>query len=192
MNDQMRQIWEQYRIYVIAAIVGVLAAGSGYSYALGRGAAPVTGSPASPAAGEITVDIEGAVVVPGVRKVVEGSLLDEVIAIAGGLTEQADVEGIAKELNRSDKVKDHQKIYIPFQGEGRSTGSASGQHEGLVNINDASPEELDKLPGVGPSTAQKIIDYREQNGPFQAPEDLMNIPGISDKKFAEMKDKVTV
>ena len=184
----LKSLWEPARNYVYVGLATIIAAGAGYSYALGKGVTPAAGAETSPPPAEITVDVEGAVTVPGVRKVAEGSLVEDVLNAAGGLAPHADVERVAKELNRSDKVKNHQKIYIPAQGETASSGPDSE----LVNINTASADELDTLPGVGPSTAKKIIEFREQNGPFAAPEDLMNIQGISEKKFAEMKDKVAV
>jgi competence protein ComEA len=98
-------------------------------------------------------------------------------------------------LNRADALKDHQKIYVPAQGEDPAPASASVTGEAgsaTVNVNEATAADLDRLPGVGPTTAKKIIDFRTKNGPFAAPEDLQNVPGMTAKKFEQLKDQVSV
>ena len=140
----------------------------------------------------IFVDISGAVSEPGVYEVAEGTRLAAVIDLAGGLTEEADIDAI----NRAAEVRDGQKVYIPAAGEevppvlseGTTQGSAG---KGLIDINRASAEELQRLPGVGPATAEKIVAYRETYGPFEVPEDLKKVSGIGEKTFAKMADLVT-
>lgn len=157
----------------------------------------------------LVVDVGGAVAEPKVVRLESGARVDDAIQAAGGLAEDADTTSI----NRAMKVEDGTKVYVPKIGESSSAdtsspssgsavsgGSANSSASsttstgasGLVNINTAGLEELDTLPGVGPSTAQAIIDDRTQNGSFSSIEDLMRVSGIGEKKFANMKSGITV
>ena len=146
----------------------------------------------APVKSRIFVDISGAVEVPGVYELEEGARLAELVELAGGLAEEADIDAI----NRASEVRDGQKVYIPKIGErapaagGESGMAAVAVSDGRVDVNHASSEELQRLPGVGPATAEKIIAYREANGPFAAPEDLKRVSGIGEKTFAKMADLV--
>ncbi len=205
MDERMKALWERYRIFVIGAAVAVVAAGGVAAKAFER-PAPTLADPlpsATPVAADVIVDVEGAVNVPGVHRLPTGALLDDALAAAGGLMPEADLDRVARELNRADPLKAHQKVYVPFVGErtlantfgGAATSGSggSGDESGdLVNLNTATEEELDTLPGVGPSTAQKIIAYREENGGFQSVEQLNDVSGIGDATFEKLKDLVTV
>ncbi len=155
----------------------------------------------------VVVDVGGAVANPQVVRLSAGARVDDAIQAAGGLTEDADTAS----LNRASKIEDGAKVYVPREGETASAGTVAAEagagtaaasssasastgagSSGLVNINTATLEELDTLPGVGPSTAQAIIDDRTQNGPFSSIEDLMRVSGIGDKKFANMKSGITI
>ncbi|ABB15935.1 helix-hairpin-helix domain-containing protein [Carboxydothermus hydrogenoformans] len=151
--------------------------------------------------GTVVVHVAGAVYKPGVYVLEEGARVKDAIEKARGMLPLADDSSI----NLAAKVSDGQKIYIPFKNEtttaSASTNKAFGQQNALkgsggqeakVNINTATAEELDELPGVGPATAAKIIEYREQNGPFATIEDLKKVKGIGDKKFETLKDYITV
>ena len=152
------------------------------------------------AASEVYVDVDGAVVTPGVYRLREGARVAQAIDAAGGLTPEADVTG----LNRASKVTDGQKIHVPTVGEQRASiaeagvdGGASASSgvsgaTGLVNINTASAAELQTLSGIGPSMAQSIIDERTQNGAFASVDDLMRVSGIGEKKLAKIKDCICV
>lgn len=154
----------------------------------------------SSSAAEVYVDVDGAVVSPGVYRLKEGARVSQAIDAAGGLSAEADVTG----LNRASKVADGQKIYVPKVGEqqavtagGGADGGAvvtSGANDaaGLVNINTASAAELQTLSGIGPSMAQSIIDERTKNGPFASVDDLMRVSGIGEKKLAKIKDCICV
>ena len=154
----------------------------------------------SSSAAEVYVDIDGAVVSPGVYWLKEGARVSQAIDAAGGLTAEADVTG----LNRASKVTDGQKIYVPTVGEqqaalaaggaegGAAAASGTGASSGLVNINTASAAELQTLSGIGPSMAQSIIDERTQNGAFASVDDLMRVSGIGEKKLAKIKDCICV
>lgn len=149
---------------------------------------------------KLIVHIDGAVMLPGVYELTDGSRVNDAIELAGGLTSEADTTT----LNLAAKLTDGQKVTVPRIGEsvvssgdggvasGQSLNSSVSEAGGLVNINTATAEELDTLPGVGPSTAATIIQDREQSGPFTSIEDLMRISGIGEKKFAKLKDYICV
>lgn len=135
---------------------------------------------------EAFVYVCGEVEVPGVYEVTTESRVYEVIALAGGLTEEADTAAV----NQAEAVYDGMMITVPAAGE---EPSSSGQaSDGRVNINTASREEILTLPGIGESKADSILSYREEHGRFSAPEDLMQIPGIKEGVFGKLKDKIKV
>lgn len=138
---------------------------------------------------DIYVDISGCVKAPGVYKVSEGTRLFELIEKAGGLTENADIGNV----NRAEEVYDGQKVVI-YSTEEEKDGyiSQSEADTGKVNINRADSSALQTIPGVGPATAQKIIEYRESNGRFSSIEEIKNISGIGEKTFENMKEYITV
>lgn len=153
-------------------------------------------SPISPPAKQITIDIEGAVMKPGVYALrAEGRVQDALIA-AGGLSQDADRQKVAQTLNLAAPLTDSAKIYIPAVGEemaasdGSSTGSSGTGVAGskTVNINQASESDLDALPGVGPVTAQKIISSR----PYQSVQDLLDKKVVGASVFTKIKDQVSV
>lgn len=143
----------------------------------------------------IYVDIQGQVKNPGVYELEEGSLIKDVIELAGGLTPDADSDYISQNINQAQKLKDEDKIYIPMLGEveKEKTGTEdvlglSDNSNGKININKATVEELDSLPGIGPSYAQKIIDGR----PYSSIEEITNVKGIGDSTFEKIKEKICV
>ncbi|WP_246060654.1 ComEA family DNA-binding protein [Enorma burkinafasonensis] len=142
--------------------------------------------------GPLVVDVDGAVASPGVVEVPAGSRVADAIDAAGGLAEDADVSGV----NRAAPLADGEKVYIPRAGEASqapaAAGSPPGEEAALVNINTADLSELDELPGIGPATAQAIIDEREANGPFTSIEDIMRVSGIGEKKFEKLADRICV
>ena len=146
--------------------------------------------------GTIFVDIGGAVKNPMLAELPDGSRVDDAIQAAGGLTQEADMSSI----NRAEFLLDGQKIYIPSLAldeegnvvEGAVNGSAVAGASDKVNINTADSTQLQTLSGVGPATAQKIIDYRQSNGSFTSIEDIKNVSGIGDKTFEKLKDHITV
>lgn len=153
---------------------------------------------------EVTVYISGAVKTEGVVTMSSEDRLSDAIKVMGGIVEGADMNAI----NLAEKLVDGKHYVIPKQGEqipvdvnaggGTSGGAAQTAGEnaqgqgGLVNINTATLEQLDTLPGVGEATANKIITYREENGGFKTIEDLKNVKGIGDKKFEDMKSSICV
>lgn len=143
---------------------------------------------------EMYVDISGAVVNPGVYEVSSSTRLFQVIEMAGGLADNADVDS----LNRAEIVYDGQKIIVGTASnseigtEAFSEGSQSGITNGKVNLNLADSATLQTIPGIGPSKAERIIDYRTTHGRFKKAEDIMNITGIGEKTFESIRDYITV
>ena len=141
--------------------------------------------------GIIYVDISGCIDKPGVYEVEEGTRLFQLIEKAGGLTENADIEGI----NRAETVLDGQKIIIYAKGqddESKNSSTGAIDSSGKININSADIEQLQQIPGVGPVTADKIIQYRQDNGRFSSIDDIKNVSGIGEKTFEKLKDYITV
>lgn len=138
----------------------------------------------------ITVDIEGAVSNPGVYKLKPNSIIQDGLVAAGGLSNEADRDFVAKNINLATKLTDGQKIYIPKVGQSTSTVLGSNNlitNSSLININSALEKELDTLPGVGPVTAVKIINNR----PYLDINDLITKSVVSQKVFNQIKDKIT-
>lgn len=139
------------------------------------------------------VHITGAVPRPGVYALPQGARVQDGISAAGGFLAEAEKTNI----NLAQALEDGEKIDIPFI-EGASPVLATPLPEvetittELININTASIAELDTLPGIGPTTAQKIIDYRDQNGPFVSIEDIVNVSGIGPASYERLKDLITV
>lgn len=143
----------------------------------------------------IRVYVSGAVRHPDVYELPPGSIIRDALAAAGGATSGADLDCI----NLAQEVRDQQRVYVPRRGEagppppGASGGANARETTGAkVNINTATAAELETLPRIGPTTAQRIVEYRAANGPFKTVEDIQNVPGIGPTTFAEIKDLITV
>lgn len=135
---------------------------------------------------KVMIDVGGEVINPGVYEMEKDSRVEDVLIKSGGLSADADRDWVNKNLNKAEKVYDGQKIYIPKAGEilGESRDAK------VVRLNSATAEELDKLDGVGPSIAQKIIDYRTKMGGFKTIEEIKLVPGIGDKMFEKIKNEI--
>lgn len=141
----------------------------------------------------IYVYVLGAVHRPGVIEVSENSRVFEVIEHAGGTTNLADLD----KINLASIVQDEEKIIIPFLVSGDSTENINEKYynsskTSLININSAEQSELEKLAGIGESTAKKIIEFRRENGRFKEIDDIMNVSGIGESKFNAIKNDITV
>lgn len=136
---------------------------------------------------KITVDIQGAVLTPGVYELPFGSRASDLLITAGGLSEEADRDWVAKNLNQAAKLKDGEKFYIPNKGEGQVEGSQSAVGA-KVNINTASLSELDSLPDIGKMRGESIIDGR----PYSRIEELLERKIIPTSSFEKIKDKISV
>lgn len=143
----------------------------------------------------ITVYINGEVVKPGVYKLKTGSIVEDLVKLAGGYTAEANAQS---RLNLAKKLRDEDYVYIEKELEpgavaaGTVPASTGVMGNGKINLNNASLSELDKIPGVGPVTAQKIIDYREKHGAFNSIDDLKKLGGIGDKTIDKFRDMVDI
>ncbi len=154
---------------------------------------------------KIIVHITGAVQNEGVVEVKENARVNDVIQSAGGVTEDANLDNV----NLAHVVEDGQKIYIPSvhdnsenidDGDVIVQNSNSGvienidetSNNGMVNINTANATKLQELPGIGASTAQKIVTYRDKNGKFKSIEDIKNVSGIGEAKYDMIKEQICI
>ena len=140
--------------------------------------------------GYIYTHITGEIKKAGVYKMKAGTRMDDLVKEAGGLTEDADIDLI----NLSEKLVDEERIIVPAKGASEAdetSHAASSVQTKKININTADLYELTSIPSVGEKTAQKIIDYREKKK-FKKIEDIMNIEGIGENKFKNMKDYISV
>ena len=166
---------------VYGVLIGLMAAGIIWLAASRPRGDPVALLP-TPLPGMLTVYVSGAVAIPGVYTLPDGSRVDAAVQAAGGFVPGAETERI----NLAAPLEDGQQIDVP------GIISTSHVNAGRVNINTATDSELDALPGIGPTTAQTIVDYRLQHGPFQIIQDIQNVPGIGPATYDRIKDYITV
>ena len=162
----------------------------------------------------VRIHVAGAVVHPGVYSVSSSSRVVDAVTAAGGATSRADLERI----NLAQTIIDTEQVFVPFRTShttkvtvaprlrpsrttvpvsvptipGAIPSATTSATTSLINLNSATSDQLDTLPGVGPSTAKAIISYRSRKGPFGKVEDLLNVPGIGPAKVAALRDQVTV
>ena len=173
---------------IIFAITALFALIILFLIGLGEDDTPPLEPPAPPVK-KISVYVSGQVKNISVIELEDDGNLKFVDAVnaAGGLTEFADADAV----NLAEKLTDGQHIHIPTKEIFLAPQNISTASD-LININTADAEQLETLKGVGPALAQRIIDYREQNGAFKSIDEIKNVRGIGDKKFAAFKDKITV
>ncbi len=213
---------ERRQQLVILIIAAVLLFGAGYRYACWQQAKAETNSSntvvqsededKNSSLQEIEVHIAGAVQKPGVYKLDADCRVNDAVIMAVALP-TADLNS----LNLAAPLTDGQKITVPelqqaapsgnsalFSAQAGSSSSGSSNSSsksteknnntqgGLININTADQSEIESLPGIGPALAGRIIQYREENGPYRVPEDIKNVSGIGEKRYQEIEDKITV
>ncbi len=171
-----------------AIVAGALAAG----IAFGRPAATTT-VPSEPlvlgpqAAGTVlTVHVSGWVAEPGLVELDPGARVADALARAGGMRPGA----TAGSLNLAQAVVDGMRIHVP--GPGEVAGAPASSSDGKVVLNQASAGEIERLPGVGPVLAARIVAYRDEHGPFESPEDLLDVSGIGESKLDAIRDLIAV
>lgn len=160
----------------------------------------------------IKVEISGAVVNSGVYEMNAGDRVEDLIKKAGGFSNEADLDWIVKNLNQAEKLNDGEKIYISTKEEVKQDQTSNGSRgvinspagvdinsnkssacSSQININTASQDELDRcLSGIGPTYAQRIVEYREKSGGFKTIEEIKNVSGIGEKTFEKIREKITV
>ena len=166
---------------VIGVLIGLLLAGLLWLAVVPPSAPPITLLP-TPTPAPIKVYVTGAVLAPGVYELPAGSRAQDAVEAAGGF-----LPGAAKEqVNLAALLEDEVQIHIPF------TSTTSRAQGGRLNINTATAEELATLPGIGPTTAERIVEYRLQHGFFRTIQDIQNVPGIGPTTFEKIRDYITV
>lgn len=147
---------------------------------------PTPAAAATPALKEVKVYVSGAVARAGVYTMQEAQRVEDALSAAGGAYQNADLS----RLNLAAKVRDEMQIHVPLPGE--SAPPPAQAADTRVDINSAPAALLDTLPDVGPATAQKIIAYREKNGPFKRLEELTETKLVGPSTFAKIKDLITI
>jgi competence protein ComEA len=147
--------------------------------------------PAAAAAKLLVVDVAGAVRRPGLYRLRSGSRIDDAIAAAGGATGKAQLDTV----NLAAPVADGEQVVVPGRGAtvggAAATPPAAGSSPSApLDLNSATLEQLEALPGIGPVTAQKILDFRQQHGAFHSVEELQGVPGIGPAHMAQLKGLV--
>jgi competence protein ComEA len=143
---------------------------------------------------KIIVDLKGEIVNPGIYEANDGERVQDLITKAGGFSKNAD----KLKVNLAQKVKDEMVIYVPKIGEEINVSlfdeaeSTTNNSEGKVNINSANKDQLQTIPGIGPSKADAIIEYREQKGEFKKIEEIKNVTGIGEKTYEKLKDSISI
>jgi competence protein ComEA len=161
-------------------------------------AATSSPEPSPSVAGSVVlVDVEGAVVAPGVQSLPAGSRLADAIAAAGGYGPDVDLPAASRGLNLATPLTDGQQVYVPRLGDAGTAAPSAGAGEGangggggLVDLNSATPEELDALPGIGPVTVQKIVAARQER-PFASLEDAVERGVLNNGQLEKIRDQAT-
>ena len=201
---------DRYKAYVLAILVVAIAAGSLLFWLRRPQPAPIViSTPAptltptpvqTPTPSPLRVYVTGAVRQPDVYLFFPGSIVKDALAAAGGATADADLDRI----NLAVQLQDQQQVYVPRQGEDTPPAppvaappAASDTRSGSavlspIDINSATASELETLPGIGPTYAQRIVDYREQNGPFASIEDITQVKGIGPATLDKLEELITV
>ncbi|MEK7186068.1 MAG: ComEA family DNA-binding protein [Patescibacteria group bacterium] len=200
LAEKLSPIIRKYWVPIVFAVLGLILLGYGLiGLFASESSSDVVLEKASEdktesSVGKIIIDIEGAVISPGVYDLPVNSRIKDIIVRAGGLSQDADRVWFAKNINLAAKLTDGSKLYIPFKGDspspvlGTSSSLGTGSVSDLININTASESQLDSLPGVGPATASKIINNR----PYQSLEELVSKKALGSKVFENIKDKISI
>jgi|tagenome__1003787_1003787.scaffolds.fasta_scaffold20382575_2 competence protein ComEA len=186
--------WAAAALVVVALAAWYLARSHPSANASPPPVATIAIRPSGAAAGtRVVVDVAGAVTHPGVYRLTTADRVEDALARAGGATRRADLS----QINRAAKLEDGRQILVPARApRGAAIAPAAGPATTTpaqpVNLNTATLEQLDELDGVGPATAQKIVDYRTEHGGFGAVDELDEIPGIGEKRLAALREHVRV
>lgn len=191
----------QLAAYAVALLALVVLAAwylarDGGAPAAARSGAPAIRVEREEAVAELTVHVAGAVRRPGVYQLEPGSRVDDAVQRAGGARRRADLSG----LNLAAELEDGRQVLVPERVRVAAAGAAAvagGPRAAApaapgvpLNLNTATPEQLDELDGIGPATAQQIVEFREAHGGFGTVEELAQVPGIGDKRLASLREQV--
>lgn len=180
-------------LLVVGILIGLLAAGLILATTSQPYGAAVELLP-PPTSAPVLVQVSGAVVQPGIYRLPAGSRVYQALEAAGGLSAEAD----AAAINSAAAIEDGMALFVPAIGQPTSPelppavrGITAGSPAGLININTAGVDELESLPEIGPLLAQRIIDHRQQHGPFPTIEAVQDVDGIGPGVFAVIQDLIT-
>ncbi len=134
---------------------------------------------------QITVYVSGAVVQPGVVAMRKTERVEQAVAACGGVLPQADLANV----NLAQPLKDGMQIRVPERADAGGSAAQMAQNDGKIHINTADEKKLDELPGVGPIMAKRIVEYRNEHGPFESVDDLAKVRGIGPEKLAKIREK---
>ncbi|TDI83849.1 MAG: ComEA family DNA-binding protein [Chloroflexi bacterium] len=179
---QIRSLVQRSGPLLLGALIGI--SGVGVVMLL---SSPARGDPillAEPA--DLRVHVAGEVLRPGVYELPIGSILQDAIDAAGGFRGEASQDRV----NLAAALTDGQQVYVPAVSEAAPPGSDPVGSTEPISVNVASAPELERLPGIGPVIAQRIVEYREQNGPYQRLEDLLEVEGIGPAKLESLQEYV--
>jgi len=191
---QLPEISRQQAIVVCVLVLVVLVGagkllGARHSTVQKRAQIKLVGAAGS-SRSQLLVDVSGAVRHPGVYRLPAGSRINDALLKAGGETKKADLTLV----NRAASLTDGQQVLVPEKVTAATAAATSGGSAAAavapIHLNSATLEQLDELPGVGPATAQRIIDYRTTSGPFKSVDELDSVSGIGPAKLAELRDLV--
>jgi competence protein ComEA len=174
---------------LVLVVAGKLFVGSGSAQRVQAFPLPaVARAPAPPP--RLVIDVAGAVRRPGLYRLPQGSRIADAVARAGGATRKAALDGV----NLAAPLADGEQVVVPLRASGVAAAAAAGTEgspsAGPVSLSTATAEQLDALPGIGPVTAQKIIDYRTEHGAFHSVDELDAISGIGPAKLDELRNLV--
>ena len=182
------------------AVIAAVAIGVAYFAFGARSSPPPLTLPKAPHAAsttptstsDVVVDVAGAVSRPGVVRLANGARATDAVAAAGGAARDADLD----QVNLAARVSDGDRVYVPRRGESvpppLAASGPDAAKAGPIDVNSASADQLDGLPGVGPATAAAILEYRTKHGRFRAVDELLEVPGIGPAKLATLRPRVRV
>jgi len=187
VNPSRRGVAALAAVAVVAALVAGVVVLRGRPSEVPLVAPAVVGESSTPEGGpEIVIDVAGRVRRPGLVRLPLGSRVDDALRAAGGVL--PGTQTVA--LNRARKLMDGEQLLVGLEpGPGAGGGASAG---GLLNLNLATVEDFDALPGIGPVLAQRIVDWRTEHGRFASVDQLREVSGIGEAKYSSMKSKVTV
>jgi competence protein ComEA len=135
---------------------------------------------------QLVVDVAGAVRLPGLHRLQQGTRIADAVAAAGGATAKADLSLV----NLAAPLADGEQILVPARGGAGAAAALGGSPQAPLDLNTATPEQLDGLPGIGPATAAKIVDFRQAHGPFRSVDELDAVPGFGPARIEQLKGLV--
>src|SRR5258708_144650 len=192
-SQEYKAVLKQHWLPVTIGVIGFVLLITGLISSLNSKPDEITFKPAESVQGiatkkKIIVDVSGEVIKPGIYSLEEGQRVQDALILASGLSQTADRDWVSKNLNLAQKLADGTKIYIPKLGQANAAAvQNTSQTNNLININSASLQELDSLPGIGQVTAQKVIDNR----PYTSIDDLLSKKIVNQKVFDKLKERIS-